>query len=140
MPAINIRGPRCRIGLLALGSIVNSLTHSAVAVASSLRNYLKNGWRGQLARPGRQLADRNGCQCRNEILVRVARRHRLFCAGPTSALTWALYDDVADYGEHKHGRRSTGLSYSATLFSIKSGCQRLVHAGSTVEPSFASPN
>jgi len=44
-----------------------------------------------------------------------------FCAGPTSALTWALYGDVADYGEHKYGRRSTGLIYSASLFSIKSG-------------------
>jgi GPH family glycoside/pentoside/hexuronide:cation symporter len=44
-----------------------------------------------------------------------------FCAGPTSALTWALYGDVADYGELKYGRRSTALIYSASLFSIKSG-------------------
>lgn len=44
-----------------------------------------------------------------------------FCAGPTSALTWALYGDVADYGEHKYGRRSTALIYSASLFSIKTG-------------------
>lgn len=44
-----------------------------------------------------------------------------FCAGPTSALTWALYGDVADYGEHKYGRRSTGLIFSASLFSIKAG-------------------
>jgi GPH family glycoside/pentoside/hexuronide:cation symporter len=44
-----------------------------------------------------------------------------FCAGPTSALTWALYGDVADYGEWKFGRRSTGLVFSASLFSIKTG-------------------
>jgi GPH family glycoside/pentoside/hexuronide:cation symporter len=44
-----------------------------------------------------------------------------FCAGPTSALTFALYGDVADYGEWKFGRRSTGLVYSASLFSIKTG-------------------
>jgi len=44
-----------------------------------------------------------------------------FCAGPTSAITWALYGDVADYGEWKFGRRSTGLVYSASLFSIKTG-------------------
>ena len=44
-----------------------------------------------------------------------------FCAGPTSALTWALYGDVADYGEWKFGRRSTALVYSASLFSIKTG-------------------
>ncbi len=43
------------------------------------------------------------------------------CAGPTSALTWALYGDVADYGEWRFGRRSTGLVYSASLFSIKTG-------------------
>ena len=43
------------------------------------------------------------------------------CMGPTSALTWALYGDVADYGEWKFGRRSTGLIYSASLFSIKTG-------------------
>jgi len=43
------------------------------------------------------------------------------CLGPTSALTWALYGDVADYGEWKYGRRSTGLIYSASLFSIKTG-------------------
>jgi len=28
---------------------------------------------------------------------------------------------VADYGEFKYGRRSTGLIYSASLFSIKAG-------------------
>ena len=44
-----------------------------------------------------------------------------FCIGPTSALTWALYGDVADYGEWKFGRRSTGLVYSASLFAIKAG-------------------
>jgi GPH family glycoside/pentoside/hexuronide:cation symporter len=43
------------------------------------------------------------------------------CMGPTSALTWALYGDVADYGEWTYGRRSTGLIYSASLFSIKTG-------------------
>ncbi len=44
-----------------------------------------------------------------------------FAAGPTSALTWALYGDVADYGEWRYGRRSTGLVYSASLFAIKTG-------------------
>jgi glycoside/pentoside/hexuronide:cation symporter, GPH family len=44
-----------------------------------------------------------------------------FCMGPTSALTWAMYGDVADYGEWKFRRRSTALIYSASLFSIKTG-------------------
>ncbi|HVZ63852.1 MAG TPA: MFS transporter [Lacunisphaera sp.] len=43
------------------------------------------------------------------------------CMGPTSAMTWAMYGDVADYGEWKFGRRSTGLVYSASLFSLKTG-------------------
>jgi GPH family glycoside/pentoside/hexuronide:cation symporter len=56
----------------------------------------------------------------------------LFAAGPTSALTWALYGDVADYGEMKFGRRATGLIYSASLFAIKTG----VMAGTTLLPIF----
>jgi GPH family glycoside/pentoside/hexuronide:cation symporter len=43
------------------------------------------------------------------------------CMGPTSALVWAMYADVADYGEWKFGRRSTGLVYSASLFALKTG-------------------
>jgi GPH family glycoside/pentoside/hexuronide:cation symporter len=45
----------------------------------------------------------------------------MLCMGPTSALVWAMYADVADYGEWKFGRRSTGLVYSASLFALKSG-------------------
>ncbi len=44
-----------------------------------------------------------------------------FCMGPTSALVWAMYADVADYGEWKFRRRSTGLVYSASLFALKTG-------------------
>ncbi len=44
-----------------------------------------------------------------------------FCLGPTSALVWAMYADVADYGEWKFGRRSTGLVYAASLFALKTG-------------------
>jgi GPH family glycoside/pentoside/hexuronide:cation symporter len=44
-----------------------------------------------------------------------------FTMGPASALVWAMYADVADYGEWRFGRRSTGLVYSASLFAIKTG-------------------
>jgi glycoside/pentoside/hexuronide:cation symporter, GPH family len=44
-----------------------------------------------------------------------------FCMGPTSALSFALYGDAADYGEWKFGRRSTALVYSASLFALKVG-------------------
>ncbi|MGC6464077.1 MAG: MFS transporter [Akkermansiaceae bacterium] len=42
-------------------------------------------------------------------------------AGPTPALVWAMYTDVADYGEWKSGRRVTGLAFSAAMFSQKLG-------------------
>jgi GPH family glycoside/pentoside/hexuronide:cation symporter len=42
-------------------------------------------------------------------------------AGPTPALVWALYADVADYGEWTYGRRATGLVFSAAMFAQKMG-------------------
>ncbi len=42
-------------------------------------------------------------------------------AGPTPGLVWALYTDVADYGEWKFGRRATGLVFSAAMFAQKVG-------------------
>lgn len=42
-------------------------------------------------------------------------------AGPTPALVWAMYTDVADYNEWKFGRRTTGLAFSAAMFSQKMG-------------------
>lgn len=55
------------------------------------------------------------------VLLLVVNAIGYLAMGPTSALTWALYGDVADYGEWKFGRRSTGLVFSASLFSIKTG-------------------
>lgn len=42
-------------------------------------------------------------------------------AGPTPALVWSMLADVADYGEWKSGRRSTGLVFSAAMFAQKMG-------------------
>jgi GPH family glycoside/pentoside/hexuronide:cation symporter len=44
-----------------------------------------------------------------------------FMMGPTSAIVWSMYGDVADYGQYKFGRRSTGLIHSAALFALKTG-------------------
>ncbi len=55
------------------------------------------------------------------VLFLVVNMIAYLAMGPTSALTWALYGDVADYGEWKFGRRSTGLVFSASLFAIKTG-------------------
>lgn len=41
--------------------------------------------------------------------------------GPTSALVWAMYADVADYSEYKTGRRATGLIFSASTMAQKVG-------------------
>jgi GPH family glycoside/pentoside/hexuronide:cation symporter len=42
-------------------------------------------------------------------------------AGPTPALVWAIYTDVADYGEWRFGRRTTGLAFAAAMFAQKFG-------------------
>jgi len=44
-----------------------------------------------------------------------------FLVGPTPAILWSMYADTADYGEWKFGRRSTGLVFSAAVFSQKLG-------------------
>lgn len=44
-----------------------------------------------------------------------------FLAGPTPALVWSIYTDVADYGEWKFRRRTTGLVFSAAMFAQKMG-------------------
>ena len=44
-----------------------------------------------------------------------------FLAGPTPALVWAMYGDVADYGEWKYNRRTTALIFSAAQFAQKLG-------------------
>lgn len=42
-------------------------------------------------------------------------------SGPTMPLMWAMLADTADYSEWKSHRRATGLVFSATNMSIKSG-------------------
>jgi glycoside/pentoside/hexuronide:cation symporter, GPH family len=42
-------------------------------------------------------------------------------SGPTMPLLWSMLSDVADYSEWKNHRRATGLVFSATTFSQKSG-------------------
>ena len=42
-------------------------------------------------------------------------------AGPTPALVWSIYTDVADYGEWTSGRRTTGLAFAAAMFAQKFG-------------------
>jgi glycoside/pentoside/hexuronide:cation symporter, GPH family len=44
-----------------------------------------------------------------------------YVVGPTPAILWAMYADSADYGEWKFGRRTTGLVFSALVFSQKVG-------------------
>jgi GPH family glycoside/pentoside/hexuronide:cation symporter len=44
-----------------------------------------------------------------------------YIVGPTPAILWSMYADTADYGEWKFGRRTTGLVFSALVFSQKVG-------------------
>jgi len=45
----------------------------------------------------------------------------LFLNGPSMAVIWAMYGDVADYSEWKHRRRATGLVFSASSMAQKMG-------------------
>jgi glycoside/pentoside/hexuronide:cation symporter, GPH family len=40
---------------------------------------------------------------------------------PTIPLLWAMFADVVDYAEWKHGRRTTGVIYATILFALKLG-------------------
>lgn len=42
-------------------------------------------------------------------------------SGPTAPLVWSMYGDVADYGEWRNNRRTTGLIFSASMFAQKFG-------------------
>ena len=42
-------------------------------------------------------------------------------SGPTAPLVWSMYGDVADYGEYRFKRRTTGLIFSASMFAQKFG-------------------
>jgi GPH family glycoside/pentoside/hexuronide:cation symporter len=44
-----------------------------------------------------------------------------FLQGASSPLLWAMYADTADFGEWKHGRRNTGLVFSAATMAQKGG-------------------
>ena len=44
-----------------------------------------------------------------------------FIAGPTPAIVWAIYTDVADYGEWKFGKRITAQTFAAAMFFQKIG-------------------
>lgn len=44
-----------------------------------------------------------------------------FVAGPTPAIVWAMYTDVADYGEWKFGKRITALTFASAMFFQKIG-------------------
>lgn len=42
-------------------------------------------------------------------------------SAPLPVLLWAMYADAADYGEHRSGRRTTGLVFSASTMGQKVG-------------------
>jgi len=46
---------------------------------------------------------------------------RALCYAPTIPLIWAMFADVADYGEWKTGRRTTGVIFATILFALKVG-------------------
>jgi len=57
----------------------------------------------------------------NVVLLFVLQIVTSFCMGPLAVLQWAIFTDVADFGEWKRGRRSTALVMAASLFALKLG-------------------
>lgn len=57
----------------------------------------------------------------NVILIYLLNILVSFFFGSVSVLQWAMYTDVADFGEWKMGRRATGLIMAASLFALKLG-------------------
>jgi GPH family glycoside/pentoside/hexuronide:cation symporter len=55
------------------------------------------------------------------VLLFVLQIVTSFCMGPLAVLQWAIFTDVADFGEWKKGRRSTALIMAASLFALKFG-------------------
>ncbi len=55
------------------------------------------------------------------VLIFVAQIIFSLASGPTMPLIWSMLADTADYSEWKTHRRATGLIFSATNMSIKSG-------------------
>ena len=55
------------------------------------------------------------------VLIFAAQIVFSFASGPTMPLIWSMLADTADYSEWKTHRRATGLIFSATNMSIKSG-------------------
>jgi GPH family glycoside/pentoside/hexuronide:cation symporter len=46
---------------------------------------------------------------------------RALAYAPTIPLIWAMFADVADYGEWTSGRRATGVVFATILFGLKAG-------------------
>jgi Na+/melibiose symporter-like transporter len=46
---------------------------------------------------------------------------RALAYAPTIPLIWAMFADVADYGEWTTGRRTTGVVFATILFALKVG-------------------
>ena len=44
-----------------------------------------------------------------------------FLYAPTIPLLWAMFADVVDYSEWKHGRRATGIIFATIGFALKAG-------------------
>jgi len=57
----------------------------------------------------------------NLVLIYIFNVLAKMAYAPAVPLLWTMLADVADYGEWKTGRRSTGLVFSAAVFAQKAG-------------------
>jgi len=57
----------------------------------------------------------------NMVLIMIHQAISSFMTAPLMPLFWSMIADTADYGQWKHGQRSTGLIFSTGTFSMKIG-------------------
>ena len=57
----------------------------------------------------------------NIVLIMIHQGVSSFMTAPLMPMFWSMIADTADYGQWKHGQRSTGLIFSTGTFSMKIG-------------------
>lgn len=57
----------------------------------------------------------------NMVLIMIHQGISSFMTAPLMPMFWSMIADTADYGQWKHGQRSTGLIFSTGTFSMKIG-------------------
>lgn len=105
---LTVGGLASLVGVLLTDPLSRQFGKMRVYVASMVSTGVL--WLGFLFLPGEEL----------EIIF-VLHVLSSFTMGPSAPILFAMFADVADYGEWRSGRRSTGLVFAGAVFGTKFG-------------------